>query len=106
VAKNKGTRIHSTTKVRDKDLQTESGVTEWVYCGEDLIHDAFRAANEKFVGGDLHIYYLQGIDTDTGLIIDSINEEHEKKKKNFPTYSGKITTRVQRTTRKVSNRIV
>jgi hypothetical protein len=81
-------RIHATTRDRDKD-EKERGVTEWFYCDEDIIHEAFQSAQLKY-GGTLMQYYLSGTDINDGEIIESINIEAEKKMLEFPNHSGKI----------------
>jgi hypothetical protein len=99
IVANKGTRIHSTTKSQDVDILTQEGVTEWVFCNEDLIHDAFRAADKKFEGGVLYNFYLKGLDPFTNMN-HSIDDDARIKKLQFPNFTAKLISRTQRTTRK------
>jgi hypothetical protein len=90
----KGIRIHSTTRVRNKDEITNRGATEWVYCDEELIHQAFTEAHKKY-GGDLRLFYLKGIDHRTGSEIKDINVLAEERLNRFPNFTGKIITEVE-----------
>jgi hypothetical protein len=94
VVENKGVRIHSTTRVQKKDPVSKEGETEWFYCNEDLIHDAFIAAKAKYKEGILYHFYLTGIDTVTGKTVQSINDLAISKLKNFPNFTGEIISKV------------
>ena len=88
VVEHEGKRIHSTTRTRNPNEKKE-GQTEWVYTDEETIHEAFSEAKNKY-GGNLKLFYLEGIDPDTNKFT-SINqkaseEEHSKE----PHYTGKI----------------
>jgi hypothetical protein len=84
---NGGKRIYSTTRVKNPNLNKE-GETEWIYTNEDLIHTAFTEASKKF-GGNLKLYYLEGIDPATNKFA-SINEIAKANEKATPNYTGKI----------------
>ena len=94
VEKNKGIRIHSTTRVENADPNTKKGATEWVYCNEDLIHDAFDAAHEKY-GGNLYQFYLEGLDYRTGETVQSINDLAKQRLNMFPNFTGEIITEIE-----------
>lgn len=77
VIKNGGKRLHSTTRVKNKNDKLE-GQTEWVYCSENDIHNAFLEAQLKF-GGNLNNFYLDGI-----------NDTAKQSEKHNPKYKGEI----------------
>ena len=88
VLKQPGTqRVFSTTRVRNAN-DALSGQTEWVYCNEEDIHKAFVAAQEKF-GGKVHLFYLEGLNPETGAF-ESINDNAKEKAKGSPLYTGKV----------------
>jgi hypothetical protein len=89
VSKNDGRRLHSTVNVRNPDPITRKGATEWFYTDVGLIHEAFTKA-EKMFGGEKSLYYLSGLDPDTGEQVESINDLAEKRKRSFPNYSGNM----------------
>jgi hypothetical protein len=41
-------------------------------------------------GGEKSLYYLSGLDPDTGEQVESINDLAEKRKRSFPNYSGNM----------------
>ena len=83
----KGKRIFSTTRVQRADSK-KSGATEWFYCNEDIIHDAFNEAKKRY-GGEIRHFYLEGIDSNNGEIV-SINNIAKRKRIHLPSYSGEI----------------
>jgi hypothetical protein len=89
--KNGGKRIFSSTRVKNPNEQG-LGTTEWVYCNEDLIHEAFIDAQKKY-GGILHMFYLEGIDPDTGKITN-INQDFKEQSKHTPNFMGKVIYRL------------
>ena len=88
VSENYGQQIYATTRVKFANKDKE-GVTEWVFGNEDVIHEAFEKAH-KVYGGELKQFYLSGFDSNTGKIIESINDIAEAKKKKLPSYTGQI----------------
>ena len=87
LTEHKATRVYSTTRTQKLNAKNE-GKTEWFYSNEDLIHEAFTEAKKKF-GGDLKLFYLEGLDPETGEF-SSINEAHKKEERQKPNYVGKI----------------
>ena len=87
LTKEGATSVHSTTRTKNQNDKKE-GKTEWFYTNENLIHEAFDEAKNKF-GGDLKLFYLEGIDPETGKYT-SINEAFKKEEKKTPNYVGKI----------------
>ena len=83
----KGDRIFSNTRVQHAN-NNKSGATEWFYCNEDIIHDAFDEARKRY-GGEVRHFYLEGIDANNGENI-SINNEASKRRLILPTYKGEI----------------
>ena len=87
VTENGGERLYSSTRVKNQNSKKQ-GETEFVYCTEEIIQDAFTQTNKKF-GGNLHLFYLDGLNPDTGkmeLLADKAKENENKK----PNYVGKI----------------
>ena len=82
-----GERIYSTTRTTHTNEKKE-GVTEWFYTEEIVIHQAFTKAKGNY-GGNLEIFYLEGIDAETGKIT-SINKSAIQSQKEKPNYVGKI----------------
>ena len=72
-----GIRIHSTTRVKFPNEKNE-GETEWIYCSQELIHDAFEKAQQKY-DGIKHVFDLDGI-----------NKIARKNKKDKPNYIAEI----------------
>ena len=89
VSENDGRRLYSTVNVRNPDPTTKKGATEWFYTDVGLIHEAFTNA-EKEYGGEKLLYYFNGLDPDTGELVESINDMAERRKKSFPNYSGNV----------------
>ena len=87
VVENGGKRLHSTTRVKNRNESLE-GQTEWVYCNEKDIHDAFAQAQLKF-GGNLNVFYLEGVDPVTNKRT-SINDTAKQADKHNPKYKGEI----------------
>ena len=87
LTEHKATRIYSTTRTKNQNVKKE-GQTEWFYTDEDLIHEAFTEAKNKF-GGELKLFFLDGLDKDTGKFTN-INEQFKRDEKNVPHYTGKI----------------
>lgn len=87
LTKNGASRVYSTTRTKHSNEKNE-GQTEWFYTNEDLIHEAFTEAKKKF-GGELKLFYLEGLDPKTGNFT-SINEAHKKEENKKPNYVGKI----------------
>ena len=87
IAKNGGQRIYSTTRVHNANVAKE-GETEWFYCTETLIHQAFIEAEKKF-NGIIHLFYLEGLDPVTNRFT-SINETANQNERYLPHYTGKI----------------
>ena len=83
----KGDRIFSTTRVQHAD-KNKIGATEWFYCNEDVIHNAFNEAQKRY-GGEVRHFYLEGIDSNNGQTV-SINSIAIINRKKLPTYSGEI----------------
>ena len=83
----KGKRIFSNTRVQHANNE-KSGATEWFYCNEDIIHNAFNEAKRRY-GGEIRHFYLEGIDSNNGEIV-SINNIAKQKRLNLPSYSGEI----------------
>ena len=82
IEENKGKIIHSTTRVNHPNAEGE-GKTEWVYCDEVLIHEAFESAQRKFKGS-LHNFYLAGEDENGNYTtINDIADKNARKKPNF-----------------------
>lgn len=79
----RGKRLYSTDRVR-RPNGTLSGETEWVYSRVENVHAAFKEAAEKYNAVD-HLYYLQGLNPETGRLEDIM----EKTVAN-PKYIGKI----------------
>jgi hypothetical protein len=77
VEENGGRVVHSTTRVKNPNDRNE-GRTEWVYTDENIIHDAFTAAERKY-GGILQTFHLKGI-----------NKTAEALEKANPTYVGEV----------------
>lgn len=73
-----GKIIHSTTRVNEPN-ELKEGKTEWVYTNQNIIHEAFQKANEKY-SGKLNLYNLDSI--------NQIAKANENSKK--PHYTGKI----------------
>ena len=61
------------------DKKYEGG---WVYCSENMIHDAFRKASSKY-GGEAEVFGLTGRRTDTFEFVDV-------RKTKSPEYVGKV----------------
>jgi len=80
-------RVYATTRIIKLNENNE-GQTEWFYTDENLIHEAFTEAKKKF-GGEIHLFYLEGLDPKT-LKFSSINDEFKKDEKLKPNYVGKI----------------
>ena len=87
LTEHKATRVYSTTRTQNQNEKKE-GATEWFYTNEDLIHEAFTQAKQKF-GGNLKLFFLEGLDAETGKFT-SINEQFKKDENNLPHYTGKI----------------
>lgn len=88
IQKNGGIPISSTTRIQNMNASKE-GKTEWIYTNDTTIHEAFLKAKQKF-GGDVELYYLDGID-DQGKKT-SINQAANKREKNEnKLYTGMIT---------------
>jgi hypothetical protein len=87
----KAKRIHSTTRVK-KQNDDKKGETEWFYTTEDLIHDAFQAAHDKYSNGEgrLQQFYLSGFDPDTGEEVESINVLAKRRENEAPNFVGKV----------------
>jgi len=95
-----GTRIYSTNFVKKREKFTNKGATEWFYCSEDIIHEAFNLAGKKFSGGEILHYYLRdGIDTYTNEFLDSINTLADNKSSNMsiPTFNAEIAIDISHT---------
>lgn len=60
---NGGQRIVSTTRVRNSTAEDDRGDTEFFYCNQSLIHNAFKAAHERY-GGVLHPFNLRLLNKD------------------------------------------
>ena len=73
----KAVQIHSPARVRNLNDRKE-GQTEWFYCSEELIHEAFQQAYDKF-GGDGHLFTFE-----------NINEKAAASERRKPNYVGKI----------------
>jgi Chromo (CHRromatin Organisation MOdifier) domain len=86
-------RFYSTTRVKFPN-EDKKGATEYFYTSEDLIHEAFEAAQEKFPGGRLQQFYLQGIDPDTGEEVESINHIAKEREEATPNFTGKLIYRL------------
>ena len=86
-------RIHSTSRVNNPD-EEKMGATEYFYTNEDLVHEAFKAASEKFKGGILTKYYLQGIDSTTGEMVENINDLAKQREHSTPSFTGKVIYRL------------
>ena len=88
VIEHSGKRVYSTTRTRNQNEKKE-GETEWIYTDELTIHEAFTEAKNKY-GGNLKLFYLEGIDPDTNKLtsINKLATEEEKSK--TPHYTGKI----------------
>lgn len=87
ILKQPGTkRVYSTTRVRNVN-EENLGETEWVYCNEKDIHEAFTSAQEKYFG-KIHLFYLEGLDPETGEF-SSINDKAKEKAKE-QLYTGKV----------------
>jgi len=80
-------RVYSTTRTKNANEKKE-GATEWFYTSDKLIHEAFTEAKNKY-GGELKLFYLEGLDPKTG-VFSSINQAHKEDKKTTPNYEGKI----------------
>lgn len=87
VVENGGKRLYSTTRVKNPNADKE-GETEWVYTNEVIIHNAFLEAKKKY-GGNLKLFYLEGIDPNTNKLT-SINELAKQLEDKTPNYTGKI----------------
>ena len=93
IVKNKGNRIFSTTRVNFKNKNDDNkGATEWFHCNEDIIHNAFDEAKNKY-GGEIRHFYLEGINSNNGEIV-SINNTAKEQKMNLPNYTGEIIFKV------------
>jgi hypothetical protein len=88
IDKNGGKRIFSTTRVKNPELETNKGETEFSYTNEQTIHEAFTEAKEKY-GGNLKLFYLEGLDAETNKFT-SINQIAKEREKDTPNYQGKI----------------
>jgi hypothetical protein len=73
IIKHGGERIYSTTRVKYPNERNE-GETEWIYCNQQLIHNAFQKAKEKY-GGIKHQFHLDGI--------NQIAKRNENSKPNY-----------------------
>ena len=80
-------RIHSTSRIRNVNENWE-GETEWIYCKEENIHKAFIAAEKKY-GGKKYLFYLDGLNSETGQL-ESINDKAKEKEDANPIYTGKV----------------
>ena len=80
-------RIHSTSRIRNMNENWE-GETEWIYCKEENIHKAFIAAEKKY-SGKMHLFYLDGVNPETGQK-ESINDKAKDKEDANPIYTGKV----------------
>ena len=89
IKNNNGIRIHSTARIKKRN-ENKEGETEWVYTNTDLIHDAFEHAQNIF-GGTMTLYHLSGIVSNTGTIVQSINQIALQNKTNIPNYTGQIS---------------
>jgi len=79
--------IYSTARTQ-KSNDKKEGKTKWFYTNQDLIHEAFTEAKNKF-GGELKLFYLEELNPETGKF--TFIKEHIKKKKiKKPYYVGKI----------------
>jgi hypothetical protein len=87
VAEKGSQRISSTTRIKNKN-EDEEGMTEWVYTNEITIHEAFLKAEKKF-GGKTHLFYLDGLNPETGKL-QTINDTSKERAKDNPLYTGKI----------------
>ena len=83
-------RVHSTSRIRNANENWE-GETEWIYCKEENIHKAFTAAQKKY-GGQMHLFYLDGLNPETGQL-ESINDKAKEKEDANPIYTGKVIFR-------------
>ena len=86
-------RFYSTTRVKFPN-EDKKGATEYFYTTEDLIHEAFEEAKKKFPGGKLQQFYLHGIDPDTGLEVESINQIAKERENSTPNFTGKLIYRL------------
>ena len=80
-------QVFATTRII-KLNENNKGQTEWFYTDENLIHEAFTEAKKKF-GGETHLFYLEGLDPETGKFT-SINQAHKEEENQKPNYVGKI----------------
>jgi len=80
-------RITSTGRIRELNEENR-GASEWIYCNEVQIHQAFAEAQKKY-GGKKYLFYLEGHDPITGQLT-SINDEAREQERNKPLYTGKI----------------
>ena len=67
-----GDYIWSTTRIK------KDGRTEWVYCSQDVIVDAFNEAKNKY-GGTLFLWNTANINKDAVEI-----------RRNHPSYTGEV----------------
>ena len=81
-----GKKIYSTTRITKPNDRRE-GSTEWIYCNEIDIHEAFVKAKNNY-GGTLKLYYLEGKD-DKGKYT-SINQIARQEEKVKPSFVGEI----------------
>lgn len=80
-------RIYSSTRIKNKNAYGE-GETEWIYGNVETIHKAFQEAEKKYFG-NLYLYYLEGLDPNTGKFT-SINQEADESESKKQIYTGKI----------------
>jgi hypothetical protein len=87
VAQKGSQRISSTTRIKHRN-EDEEGATEWIYTDETTIHEAFLKAEKKY-GGKTHLFYLDGLNPETGKL-QTINDTAKERAKDNPLYTGKI----------------
>jgi hypothetical protein len=102
--------IYSTTHVKRPNASGE-GETEWIYTSAETIHQVFKKAREEFTfkigdkrvhGGvaedgdlkaEMKLYFLKGLDPQTGRELWSINQLAANAEKDKPNYEARIIFR-------------
>lgn len=90
---NKAKRIYATTRVNNPNDE-KMGATEYFYTNEDLIHEAFKEAEKAFKGGNLEQFFLQGVDSNTGELVENINSLAKEREETIPSFTGKVIYRL------------
>jgi hypothetical protein len=87
INENGGKRLYSTSRVKRQN-NTMEGQTEWVYTSIELLHEAFEKCAKKF-NGKSHLYYLEGLNPETGKLEDITDVKEPK-----PNYTGKVILKI------------